>query len=172
MIETVAGFADWFEGVRRRSVGFFRTLPPDAMDWAPRRGEYTCGDIIRHVAASERMFVGAAVDGRWRYGGHDRPLGAGLDAALEHLAACHREATDRLRALPDAALAEPRPTLEEGARPVRAWRLLLAMAEHEVHHRSQFASYLTLMGVEPPDVFGLGVEDVVRLTAAAAGRNA
>jgi uncharacterized damage-inducible protein DinB len=48
----------------------------------------------------------------------------------------------------------------------------MAMVEHEVHHRSQLASYLTMMGVEAPDVFGLGVEDVERLTAGAAGRNA
>jgi len=53
---------------------------------------------------------------------------------------------------------------------VHTWRLLLAMVEHEVHHRSQLASYLTLMGVEAPDIFGLGVEDVERLTAHAAGR--
>ena len=53
---------------------------------------------------------------------------------------------------------------------MRAWRLLLAMTEHEVHHRSQLASYLTWMGVEAPDIFGLGVEDVERLTAQAAGR--
>ncbi len=53
---------------------------------------------------------------------------------------------------------------------MRAWRLLLAMTEHEVHHRSQLASYLTWMGVEAPDIFGLGVEDVERLTAQVAGR--
>jgi hypothetical protein len=29
---------------------------------------------------------------------------------------------------------------------------------------------LTLMGIEPPDIFGLGVEDVERLTAVATGR--
>jgi hypothetical protein len=29
------------------------------------------------------------------------------------------------------------------------------------------ASYLTLMGVDAPDIFGLGVEDVARLTSAA-----
>ena len=62
--------------------------------------------------------------------------------------------------------------LEPGAAPVRAWRLLLAMVEHEVHHRSQLASYLTWMGLEAPDIFGLGVEDVERLTASTAGRTA
>jgi hypothetical protein len=44
----------------------------------------------------------------------------------------------------------------------------MAMCEHEVHHRSQLASYLTLMGVDAPDIFGLGVEDVARLADGAA----
>jgi uncharacterized damage-inducible protein DinB len=146
------------------------TVPPERVDWAPRPGEYTCGDIVRHLAACELMFVGAVVDGAWRYPGHDRETAPTLQATLAHLDACHAQAVARLRQLADGALDETRPPLEPGARPVRAWRLLLAMTEHEVHHRSQLASYLTWMGVEAPDIFGLGVEDVERLAAQAAGR--
>ncbi len=83
----------------------------------------------------------------------------------------HAEAAARLRGLAGGVLGETRPALEPDARPVRAWRLLLAMVEHEVHHRSQLASYLTWMGLEAPDIFGLGVEDVERLTAHTAGRS-
>ena len=170
MIASVAGFADYFESVRRRTHEFFRAIPPGRVDWAPREGEYTCGDIVRHVAAAEAMFVGAVVDGVWRYGGHARSSAPTLDAALAWLDAGHATAAARLRALGDGVLTETRPALEPRGRPVRAWRLLLAMTEHEVHHRSQLASYLTWMGVEAPDIFGLGVEDVERLTAHGAGR--
>jgi uncharacterized damage-inducible protein DinB len=172
VIARVRDFTDYFEGVRRRTVGFFRVIPAARIDWAPAPGEYTCGDIIRHVAASEGMFVGAAVDGRWRYAGHERRRGATLEAALAHLDACHAQAAAVLARATDADLGASRPALEDGGRPVRAWRLLMAMVEHEVHHRSQLASCLTMMGVEAPDIFGLGVEDVERLTAGAAGRNA
>ena len=72
MIATVAGFVDYLDGVRRRTRGFFEAIPVAQVDWAPRPGEYTCGDIVRHVAAAEAMFVGAAVDGCWRYAGHER----------------------------------------------------------------------------------------------------
>ena len=170
MIASAAAFADYFDGVRRRSRGFFEAIPSGRVDWAPKDGEYTCGDIVRHVAATERMFVGAVVDGRWRYPGHERTLALTLEAALAVLDAAHAECGPRLRGLAAGELAALRPPLEPGARPVHAWRLLLAMVEHEVHHRSQLASYLTWMGLEAPDVFGLGVEDVERLTAAAAGR--
>jgi uncharacterized damage-inducible protein DinB len=39
----------------------------------------------------------------------------------------------------------------------------MAMIEHEIHHRSQLAVYLSLLGVEPPQIYGLGVEDVIAL---------
>ena len=170
MIASMREFTDYFEGVRRRTVGFFRTIPPDMIDWAPKDGEYTCGDIVRHLAASESMFTGVVTDGVWRYDGHDRAQGETLDAALALLDARHTAARDALARTADAALGALRPALEPGGRPIRAWRILMAMCEHEVHHRSQLASYLTLMGVEPPDVFGLGVEDVARLAVGATGR--
>jgi len=170
MIGSVAAFADYFEGVRARTRHFVSAVPADRVDWTPRAGEYTVGDIVRHLAACEAMFVGAVVDGVWRYPGHERETAPTLDMALAHLDGGHAQVVSRLRRLADAALNETRPPLEPGARPVRAWRLLMAMTEHEVHHRSQLASYLTWMGLEAPDIFGLGVEDVERLTAPAAGR--
>jgi uncharacterized damage-inducible protein DinB len=172
VIATVRGFTEYFEGVRRRTVGFFRALPPERMDWAPQTGEYTAGDIIRHVAACEPMFAGAALGRPWRYAGHEREHGATLEQALAYLDGCHATASGLLAAADDHALSAVVPSLELGARPIKAWRLLMAMTEHEVHHRSQLASYLTWMGVEAPDVFGLGVEDVMRLTAEPAGRPA
>ena len=172
MITSARAFADYFDGVRRRTVAFFRAIPAERVDWAPKDGEYTCGDIVRHVAACERMFTGAVCDGRWTYPGHERAKAPTLEAALADLEAAHEDCGARLRALGDGALDTTRPPLESGAQPARAWRLLLAMAEHEVHHRSQLASYLTWMGLEAPDIFGLGVEDVERLTASPAGRHA
>ena len=167
MIASVREFTDYFDSVRRRTVGFFRMIPADMIEWAPKDGEYTCGDIVRHVATSESMFTGVVTDGVWRYDGHARAMGASLEQALALLDARHAAASQALARTADAALAESRPSLEPGGRPIRGWRVLMAMCEHEVHHRSQLASYLTLMGVDAPDIFGLGVEDVTRLTSGA-----
>jgi uncharacterized damage-inducible protein DinB len=38
----------------------------------------------------------------------------------------------------------------------------MAMAEHEMHHRGQLSTYLQLKEVEPPQIFGLKIEDVHR----------
>lgn len=53
----------------------------------------------------------------------------------------------------------PRHDLENGT--VRAWRFLMAMIEHEVHHRSQLDSHLAVAGVEPPQIYGYRMEEVL-----------
>jgi uncharacterized damage-inducible protein DinB len=159
MINNIATFADYFAGIRRRTLNYVRAIPADRLDWAPRDGEYTCGDIVRHLVAAEPMFVGAIVTGRWRYAVYAPAEDDTLEGLIARMEADHAEAMRALRSLDDAVLAEPRPTLD--GPPVKAWRLLMALAEHEIHHRSQLAVYLALMGVEPPQIFGLGVEDVI-----------
>jgi len=159
MIQTVQSFIEYFESIRRRTMNLLRALPPEQMDWAPRVGELTCGDIVRHLAASEQMFVGVVTEGRWRYAGHDRNLAATYATAIAHLEATHADALNALRAVNDAQLYEPRPALK--GQPVKLWRWLMALVEHEVHHRSQLAAYLALMGAQPPQVFGLTIEEII-----------
>jgi uncharacterized damage-inducible protein DinB len=162
MIESVSSFSTYFDNIRRRTLNYIHTLPPDKVDWCPQPHEFTCGDIIRHLAAAELMFVGAAVEGKWRYAGHERDSHPTLAAALAYLETSHQTALARLATMPDEALAQPRPPLT-GDQPIKAWRLLMALVEHEIHHRSQLAVYLSLLGIEPPHIYGLGVEDVIAL---------
>ncbi|MBI5840692.1 MAG: DinB family protein [Chloroflexi bacterium] len=162
MIETIAGFIQYFKSVRRRTLNYLRVIPPDQLDWSPREGEFTCGDILRHIIATEKMFIGVVVDGHWKYEGHENKGQQGLEESLALLEAGHVEAMSRLEKLSDEALGELRPSLNGPS--VKVWRWLMAMAEHEIHHRSQLAVYLSLMGVQPPHIFGLGVEDIIALT--------
>jgi uncharacterized damage-inducible protein DinB len=159
MIRTVESFIGYFEGIRRRTLKYLQAIPEDSGNWAPKAGEFTYIDLIHHLAAAEAMFIGVAVNGEWRYAKPPEPARASLEAALVHLTENHAQAINQLRGLADAELDQPRPTLE--GPPVKAWRLLMAMVEHETHHRSQVAVHLSLMGVEPPQIYGLGVEDVI-----------
>ena len=170
MITSGPAFADYFDGVRRRTRDFVEAVPASASTGRPGPASTPAATSCatsppprRCSSAPSWAAAGTipATSGRWRRRWPPR-WPASTPATPQ--------AGAQLRGLPDGALGETRPALEPGARPVRAWRLLLAMVEHEVHHRSQLASYLTWMGLEAPDIFGLGVEDVERLTADAAGR--
>jgi uncharacterized damage-inducible protein DinB len=159
MIESVTSFLSYFEGVRRRTLKFCSMVPESQIDWAPKPREFTCGDIVRHLAASEQMFASVALTGRWIYPGHERSLGADLRGALAYLDASHTSAVAALGTLSDDALTERRDVI--AGRMIETWRVLILMVEHEIHHRSQISSYLSLMGVEPPQLYGLRLEDVI-----------
>lgn len=161
MIQSVDSFIEYFDSIRRRTLQYIRTIPADRIDWSPGAGEFTYGVLIRHLAAAESMFVGVVVAERWRYPGHDHDPADDLEALIAQLETGHAAALNALRTLDDAALNEPRPLLKGPN--LKAWRVLMAMVEHEVHHRSQIAVYLALMGVEPPQIYGLGVEEVIAL---------
>lgn len=161
MIETVEGFIQYFEGIRRRTLNYMRLIPADKMDWSPQQGEFTCGDILRHIIATEKMFVGVVMEGRWKYQGHETSGNQNLEETLALLEQSHIESMNKLKTLANDALQERRPSLKGPE--VKAWRWLMAMTEHEIHHRSQLAVYLSLMGVQPPHIYGLGVEDLIAL---------
>ena len=161
MLQDMQSFLNYFSSIRRRTVTYIRTLPPERIDWAPQEGEFTCGDLIRHMAASEKMFAGGIATGQWRYPGHQRQAGESLETLLTELESSHTEAVEMLNLLQGADLSELRPSLK--GVPVKTWRLLMAMIEHEVHHRSQLAVYLSLMGIQPPQIYGLSLEEVISI---------
>jgi uncharacterized damage-inducible protein DinB len=164
MIQSISNFIDYFESIRRRTNNYIQVLPADRLGWSPREGEFTCGDLVRHIGAAETMYVKVFADGRWDYPGHDSDPNVTLDEIKARMAKSHEEAMTRLRAVSDTELLQPRPTINGPA--IKAWRLLMMMVEHEVHHRSQLAVYLSLMGVQPPQIYGISLEEVIaRLTA-------
>jgi uncharacterized damage-inducible protein DinB len=158
VIASVADFVRYFEGVRRRTLATVERVSPDVLDRAPRPGEFTCGEIVRHLTGAERFFVTKVLEDRFTA---DLDPGPPLDRAetLTRLATVHRRETARLAAMPDARLAVPLRDLDGGT--VTAWRFLMAMVEHEVHHRSQLDSYLAELGIEPPQLYGYRMEAVL-----------
>lgn len=160
MLTSLADFARYFESVRGRTLSFIQAVPADQIDFAPRPGKFSFGDLIRHIAATERMFVDGVLDGHWRYPGHARELGPTKEEAVDHLVRTHAEAMARLQAADPGVLKMKRTT--PFGMTVSAWRLLMTMAEHEIHHRSQIGQYLVLLGMEPPQVFGRKLEELLQ----------
>ncbi|MFC1936273.1 DinB family protein [Chloroflexota bacterium] len=158
MIESIQAFLKYSQGIRRRTLAAIEALPPDKIDWAPAEGEFTCGEIIHHIGSIELMNSRVFAGQSFGYPGHESALGTSKAAAIEYLNACQQQATAILQALPDGALLEKQADLT--GRPTSAWRFLMASIEHEVHHRSQLDTYLKLMETEPPQLFGVFMEDL------------
>ena len=158
MITSVAEFVKYFEGVRRRTVTAVDRVTPPLAAFRPKPDEWTCGEIVRHLTGAERFFVTKVVEDRFST---DLDLGPPepWEITRARLDEAHASEMARLRSVPDARLHEKVADLEGGQ--VSAWRFLMAMVEHEVHHRSQLDAWLALAGTEPPQIYGYRMEDVV-----------
>jgi uncharacterized damage-inducible protein DinB len=158
MITDPKDFVKYFRGLRRRTVQVLDAVPPDKADWTPAPGEFTPVEIVRHLASVVEMYTIIIEENRWTYAGHGPELSRTWPEALAYLERTTEACLARLEALPAGVLQAKRDTM--GERPVSAWRFLMLMVEHEVHHRSQLATYLTLMGIEPPQMAGLKIEEI------------
>lgn len=96
----------------------------------------------------------------WNYIGHDTSFGESKEESLAYLEKCNQEGITLLNAQSDETLFVKQP--DTAGNPITAWRLLMATVEHEVHHRSQLASYFYLMGLKPPQLYGNYMENLPR----------
>jgi len=151
--------ADYFDAIRARTRRVAVIVPPDQLEWRPRDGSFSFGDLIRHLGAIERwMFAETARSKPSRYPGHGRELADGYDDVIAYLDRMHEESMAIFRALTPADL-EAKCATPAGT-PITVWKWMRAMIEHEVHHRAQIYMMLGMIGVATPPLFGLTSEEV------------
>jgi uncharacterized damage-inducible protein DinB len=158
-IPDVAVFLPYFENVRGRTERVIACIPPARLEWRPRPGAFSFGDLIRHLGAIERYMFAENVQGRpSRYPGHGAELADGWEAVNAFLRRMHEESVAIFSSLtPDALV---RACTTPGGARLPVWKWLRAMVEHEVHHRGQIYIMLGMLGVSTPPLFGLTSEEV------------
>jgi uncharacterized damage-inducible protein DinB len=157
-------FLSYFEQVRARTTGVVRAIPPDKIEWTCRQGDFTLGDLARHIATTERyIFAECACGHPSRYKSCGRDLADGLDNVIAFMERMHSESMDIFRGMTDEDFLK-KGTSPEG-KPVTAWRMLRAMLEHEAHHRGQMYVYLGILGAPVPSLYGLSERQVKNLSS-------
>jgi uncharacterized damage-inducible protein DinB len=158
----MTGFEDflgYFDSVRRRTRALAESIPEDRLEWSPGPGRFTPGDLVRHIAATERWMWAENAELRpSRYPGHGTDLARGKEEVLAYLDRMHEETLEILRGLSSEDL-EAR-CLTPGGTSIRVWKWLRLMVEHEVHHRGQLYEVLARMGVDTPPLYGLTEPEV------------
>ena len=159
-ITCVESFLRYFEGVRARTRRVVECVPEQDLEWRPAEGRFSCGDLIRHIAATERYMFTENVSGRpSAYPGHGRELATGLPAVLAYFDRLHEESITIAGALTPEDL--QRRCVTPAGTEIRVWKWLRAMVEHEVHHRGQLYSLLADLGVATPPIYGLTEPEVL-----------
>src|SRR5215471_1479798 len=93
-------FLRHFESIRTRTRRVAACIPSDRVEWAPRPGMFTAGDLVRHIAVAERYIWADTVRGNpSSYVTHGRELADGKDAVLTFLERMHQESVLIFRAL-------------------------------------------------------------------------
>jgi len=136
-----------------------RTIPPERIEWTHAPGRFTLGDLVRHLASTERWMFAENVAGRpSRYPGHGVELAAGHDGVIAYLDRMHADAVAIFSSLSDEMLQQRCTTPSGVALPT--WKWLRAMIEHEVHHRGQIYLMLGMIDVPTPPLYGMTSEEV------------
>jgi uncharacterized damage-inducible protein DinB len=98
-------FLKHFNNIRQRTRRVAECIPPEQIEWAPRDGMFTLGDLVRHIAVTERYLWAETVHNRpSRYASHGPELAQGKDNVIAFLDRMHEEAQAQFRALPPEAM--------------------------------------------------------------------
>jgi uncharacterized damage-inducible protein DinB len=158
-ISTIQPFLQYFGNARERTMRVAHSIPPDKMDWSYAPGKFTLGDLLRHIAVTERYMFAENVQGRAsRYTSHGKEFADGRDKVLAFMERLHTEAMEIFAKLSDEDLQGK--CRNVGGIEVTVWKWLRSMTEHEIHHRGQIYLYLGILGVPTPPLYGLTSEEV------------
>src|SRR5215813_4974585 len=92
--------------VRERTRRVAACIPPEHIEWTYKPGAFTLGDLVRHIAVTERYIWAETVHNRpSAYATHGRELAEGRDAVLAFLDTLHEESVALFRALTPDMLA-------------------------------------------------------------------
>lgn len=158
-ITTISPFLRYFDNVRERTMRVARCVPPDKLDWTYAPGKFTLGDLLRHLAVTERyMFAENIQNLQSRYTSHGQEFAADYESVMELMQRLHAESMEIFAKLTDEDL--QRKCKTPGGTDLQTSKWLRAMVEHEVHHRGQIYLYLGLLGITTPPLYGLTSEEV------------
>ena len=154
-------FLHHFGRIRERTRRVAACIPEEHVEWTCKPGAFTLGDLVRHIAVTERFIWAETVHNRRSaYVTHGRELADGRDAVLELLDRLHEESLAQFRALTPAAL-QAKCTTPEGT-PLTTWKWLRMLPEHEIHHRGQLYTMLGMLNVATPPLYGMTSSDVMK----------
>ena len=158
-IKTINPFLEYYEKIRARTKTAIAQVPADKINWTYLEGKFTFADLIRHLAAIERFMYAENVKLKpSRYPGHGKELADGYQNILAYMDQMHQESMQIFTSLSDQDLQKKCTT--PGGIEITVWKWLRAMIEHEIHHRGQIFTYLSMLEMKTAPVFGLTSEEV------------
>ncbi len=163
-VTDIDSFLSYYSRVKGRTEKLFQHIPEDKVEWTYREGKFTIGDIIRHLALIERKMYAENVQQKpTLYDGCGVEYANGLTEVIQFYQDMNAESMAIFSELSNADLEKK--CLTPGGIEISIWKWLRAMVEHEVHHRGQLYTYLGMLGITTPPIYGLTSEEVIANSA-------
>ena len=163
MITDIDAYLKWFAGVNKRAVRDVSALPDEAEGWKPQTGDgenaWGIGQLVGHMATSRMWFTTAYRGGGWTTDQWEEPTET-RDQWIDALNASSAHVVENMGGTPADWLTRRVESFDTPGLTFSAWRLLMMMAEHDIHHRSQIDTYAGVMGWPVQQIFGRRAEDV------------
>jgi len=141
------------EAIRKRSLEVFALVKPEHLPFKPEAGAIALGEMLQHMWRSEEGTRKVALEDDFAYYEVRVPQGLfptlgplqTLDENLRNLERVHEETLAAVAAYPAQRFEEER-VREELKFRRKVYTILLAINEHEIHHRAQLMTYLRILG--------------------------
>ena len=106
-IRTIQPLLHYFGNVRERTMRVARWIPPDQLDWSYAPGKFTFGDLLRHLAVSERFLWAETLQGhKSRYTTHGKELADGYGNVIAFVERLHAESMEIFAKFSDEGCAQ------------------------------------------------------------------
>ena len=151
MIPELANYYQNWQRIHQQTLRLLETVPDGQYDWKTCESAMTLGELANHLWQAEVGLAYAAVHGNF-----PTQRAESCDNTEALVAASQKAHTDAM-ALVDTLTAEQ---LSETVTPFGPTRslprivVLNALHEHEIHHRGQLYTYLRMLDVTVPPLFG------------------
>lgn len=144
-------FKHWDE-VRRELFRALDMLTDDQLNFVPREGLWSLGEVVRHIASAEEGWFRYQIERKYDewpedYTAADYPTVASVKALLSDVHA-RTEAYLETLSLDDLDQQIDTPRGEH----IPLWWIIWHVIDHELHHRGEVFLMLGLMGLEAPDI--------------------
>lgn len=160
-ITDIRNFLTYYSKVKKRTNRLFAYIPPEKIEWTYKEGKFTFGDIIRHLANIERYMYAENTQFKPNlYDGCGINYAVGYDNVIEYYQKMQNESFEIFGQISNEDLLK-RTTTPSGTS-ITLWKWWRAMVEHEVHHRGQIYTYLGILNIVPPPIYGLTSEEVIK----------
>ncbi len=167
-IKDISSFLLYYARIKDRTRRLFGYIPPEKIEWTYTKRKFTIGDIIRHLALTERwMYIENIQLKPSLYNGCEDYFAKGYENTIGLYNTLHIESVEILSRLNIEDLHKKCET--PGGHKITVWKLLRAMVEHEIHHRGVLYTYLGILEIKTPPIFGLTSEEVIQKTKSNAG---